>query len=148
MRLLLGSIPLLLLVACAPVGGDDDDPGPMQTDCGSTHEKVGWSADLATYFHDVSGRAEVVDDCTISIPDFSYDGEGVDVRFYVAQDDDFGSGRAISRDILGEVYDDESITLPLPEGVSLDDVGWLSLWCVRFSADFGSGEFVPPALGR
>jgi len=139
---------LVLLVGCPGAGGDDDDLGPMQTDCEASHDQVGWSAELETYFHDVSGRAEIVDDCTISIPDFTYDGEGVDVRFYVALDDDFESGRAISEDLLGRPHDAEPITLPLPEGITLDEVGWISLWCVAFSADFGSGEFVPPALGR
>ena len=50
--------------------------------------------------------------------------------------------------ILGTAYDSEPITLPLPEGVSLDDFTHLSLWCVAFDADFGSGEFQPPALAR
>ena len=40
------------------------------------------AAELEEYFHDVSGTAEIVDDCTVIIHDFTYDGTGLDVRIY------------------------------------------------------------------
>ena len=33
-------------------------------------------------FHDVGGTARSIDDCTIEITDFTYDGTGIDVRLY------------------------------------------------------------------
>jgi hypothetical protein len=35
-----------------------------------------------TKFHGVKGTATIVDDCTIEITDFQYDGQGIVVDFY------------------------------------------------------------------
>jgi hypothetical protein len=143
------ALSLTLLLSGCPAPADTNEPlPPMQSDCEATHAKVGWSADLVTFQHDVSGRAEIVDDCTIQLQGWTFDGGGVDVRFYVAPSADIQDGQPISEDILGESAEGEELTLPLPEGVTLDDVSWLSLWCVAFGVDFGSGEFQAPALGR
>lgn len=38
-------------------------------------------------------------------------------------------------------YNGEVLTLTLPEGRSLDELGGVSVWCVPVGADFGSGTF-------
>lgn len=35
----------------------------------------------------------------------------------------------------------EQVTLRLPEGVSVGDLKWLSVWCRRFTVDFGNVMF-------
>ncbi|MCP4871752.1 MAG: DM13 domain-containing protein [Proteobacteria bacterium] len=133
---------LLLLSACAGGGQANIDPGPMQTDCAADHDSVGLSGELSTLQHGVDGTATIIDDCTIEIEGFTYDGQGVDTRFVIDLDDSFGDYTVISEALIPDgPYEDETITVPLPEGVTLDDVGALSVWCVPFEVDFGSVVF-------
>ena len=74
--------------------------------------------------------------------DFSFDGDGVDVRFVVDTDDGFEDYRVISQDLRENgPYENVALTVPLPEGISLDDFSALSVWCVPFGVDFGSLVF-------
>lgn len=162
---------LLLLVAC----GDDDrsgsdttggpvdtgdepstgDPSTSSADattettaapaCPATDPKVGWRAQLATYYHGVSGVAEILDDCSIRISDFNYDGGGLDVRIYAGKDDEYADGFALSDDLLrAGGYAGETLTVNLPDGASMSDLDGISVWCVEAGVDFGSGVFAPP----
>ena len=45
--------------------------------------EVGWQAELATLFHDVSGTVTIVDDDTVRVDDFVFDGGGPLVFFYL-----------------------------------------------------------------
>ena len=54
----------------------------VQEGCGSEHALVGESAPFTKRFHNVGGTLEVVDDCTLRIRDFTFDGAGLDVRLY------------------------------------------------------------------
>ena len=96
-----------------------------------------------TMAHDVSGRAEIIDNCTIKVTEFYYDGKGPQVNFYVAQDHDYVSedAFAISREINGPFYENAEFTLRLPNGKTLDDFNTLSVWCVEFGASFGELVF-------
>jgi len=38
-------------------------------------------------------------------------------------------------------YVNEVLTVQLPEGLTLDDLDGLSVWCVPAGADFGLGTF-------
>ncbi|CRL07149.1 CLUMA_CG020142, isoform A [Clunio marinus] len=99
---------------------------------------------LSELHHGVSGDVYAVDSRTLFIKDFTYDGEGPAAYFYV------GTSRAPSaqgairiRDERGsnEVlrpYRHKDITLTLPEGKTLRDIKWFSVWCDEFSVDFGS----------
>ncbi|MCM2681334.1 DM13 domain-containing protein [Echinimonas agarilytica] len=113
--------------------------------CAKTHEKVGWSGTFQTYAHNVSGVARIVDDCTIEVSQFTYDGEGPDVYFYGALDRLFSSPEAFSigNQLNGQVYVDSTISLRLPANKTLDDLTGLSVWCVDFNANFGDVEFTP-----
>lgn len=130
------------LCACGsePGGFNPDD---VQTGCDATHAKVGHAAELSNLFHEVSGTVVVVDDCTLEIRDFHYDGGGLDVRVTGAVGGDFENGIDLSENILSEVYEGETLTLSLPSGTSLDDFDQLSIWCLAAGVSFGDGELAP-----
>jgi len=117
----------------------DTDPG-----CDSSHAMNGWVAVMPPGAHDSSGTATIVDDCTVEVTHFTFDGGGVDVRFYGGQGGDYGSGFAISEDIFGTEYDDETVTLTLPDGKTFDDMDGISVWCVAFDVSFTDALFKAP----
>jgi len=111
--------------------------------CAATHARVGQVAMLSADFHGTTGTARIVDDCTIVVEGFGYDGTGIDVRFYGALGRDYGSGFALSDDLLlAGGYDGASLTLTLPPGHTLDEVDSISLWCVAVGVSFGDGSFM------
>jgi mono/diheme cytochrome c family protein len=132
-------------------GGDPTSDGGTDTgdelpnNCPATHERVGWIAELSTEFHDVSGVAEIVDDCTVVIHDFTYDGSGIDVRIYGGIGGDYDNGYAMTDDLLKPGgYDGVLLEAVLPEGRTLEELDGISVWCVDVGVDFGSGSFTPP----
>ena len=121
-------------------GGTGGDPGLRE--CDTTHPKVGQVATLSTLFHSVSGRAEIVDDCTIRVSDFNYDGGGIDVRFYSGQGGNYVIGFPMGEDLVRSVpYANETVYAQLPEGRTLDELDGISVWCVDVSQSFGDGFF-------
>ena len=123
------------------------DPDPMMMNptgrtCDQTHAKIGQTAELSTNFHGVRGTARIVDDCTIILDDFFFDGGGIDVQIYAARGGRYGNGFSISQDLVNSGgYDGDTITLTLPENRTLDDLDGISVWCVAVGVDFGSGTF-------
>lgn len=124
-----------------PTGGTGS--GGTTRTCDSTHAMVGHTATLSQRAHGVRGTARIVDDCTIDIEDFSYDGGGIDVRVYGATGGDYDNGFAISQNILGTPYSNGTLRVQLPVGKTLDDVDGVSVWCVAASFSFGDGLFGP-----
>jgi mono/diheme cytochrome c family protein len=128
------------------VGSPDGGTGGGR-DCEATHPDVGKTAELITRFHDVSGTARMVDDCTIVIENFVYDGTGIDVPVYAASAEAAAAGRyqdgfPISDDLRRSGgYNGETLTLTVPEGRTLDDIGGISVWCVDVGISFGDGLF-------
>ena len=116
------------------------------TGCLKTHPYVGRVATLTTYFHNVSGTATFIDNCTIEVTNFNYDGGGPDVYFYGGSNGEYDApvGFAIGSKINGTVFNDETVTLTLPEGKELHDFDGLAVWCVQAKANFGSGMFQAP----
>ncbi|HGG57851.1 MAG TPA: hypothetical protein ENK31_08665, partial [Nannocystis exedens] len=92
----------------------------------------------------VKGLATIIDDCTVVITDFGYDGTGIDVRIYGAENSDYDKGYAMTDDLL-KAGGDEGVTLTatLPEGETMDNLDGISVWCVDVGVDFGSGLFTP-----
>ena len=146
-RFLWASVLIFGLMGC---GGDDTttgDSGVTDTDtyCTSNHARVGHAAELSTLFHDTTGTATILDDCTIKVTGFSYDGTGLDVRFYGALGSDFENGFAMTEDLRKNGgYDNETLTIDMPDGHSFDEVDSLSLWCVDVGISFGEGVFAEP----
>lgn len=117
------------------------DAGP--SGCDATHPSVGQTATLIERFHGTTGTARIVDDCTIVVEGFGYDGTGIDVRFYGAVGGAYGSGFAISEDLIRSGgYSGDTIRLTLPAGRTLDEVDGVSLWCVAAGVSFGDGLFM------
>lgn len=115
-------------------------------ECASTHPKVGHVAELSTFFHGVQGTATIVDDCTIRIDDFFFDGNGIDVRIYAGLGGDYDGGFAITDDLFNfpTGYSGATVYGVLPDGLTLDDLDGISVWCVDVAVDFGSGMFAAP----
>ncbi|BCE03439.1 DM13 domain-containing protein [Marinicellulosiphila megalodicopiae] len=105
--------------------------------CGSTHEKVGQTMTFKTKSHDVSGTAEILNDCTIRITNFTFDGKGPAVYFYTGNNGNFNSGSRLSEK-LTRAYNNEVVDIPVS---NLDDFDSLSVWCVQFRVSFGDGVF-------
>lgn len=135
------------LAACGgPVTTDGtplEDPAPapeeLQEGCGDDDPRVGTTAELVTRAHQVMGTVRIVDNCTVVIEDFVYDGGGLDVRAVVSPNGDYGRGVVLTEDLRNSGgYNGADLELPLPDGITLDDVGGLSIWCLPVGADFGS----------
>jgi hypothetical protein len=122
-------------------GSNDVDAG---SNCDSTHAMVGWVADMPLGFHASSGTATIIDDCTIEVTQFNFDGGGVVVHFYGGAGGDYRNGFAISENIFGTVYSNETVILTLPAGRTFDDMDSISVWCVEFGVSFTDAMFVAP----
>lgn len=126
-------------------GSSTPDAGTPQ--CGSSHPKVGWALELQTRAHGVQGRITATSDCTLQLTNFSYDGNGIDVRLYgapsIAQ---LGAGSALGPQLYrpGNPWVNANLTVALPPGKTLDDVVALSVWCVAVGVSFGDGTLQPP----
>ncbi|XP_074095644.1 DM13 and DOMON_DOH domain-containing protein skeletor isoform X2 [Cotesia typhae] len=97
---------------------------------------------LSELNHGLSGEVYAVDARTLFIKDFNYDGEGPAAYFYA------GNSRAPIingfriRDEKGNTgplkqYRKKKITLTLPEGKTLKDIKWFSVYCDAYSVNFG-----------
>lgn len=99
---------------------------------------------LSELHHGVSGDVFAVDSRTLFIKGFTYDGEGPAAYFYVGNSRvPSGQGSFRIRDERGsngvlKRYRNKDITLTLPEGKTLRDIAWFSVWCDEFSVDFGN----------
>jgi hypothetical protein len=125
--------------------GGTDTGTTTGSDCPMTSARIGWTADLQNFFHDVGGTAEIVDDCTVVISNFTYDGTGIDVRIYGGAGGDYDNGFAMTEDLLKDGgYNGTTLVATLPEGEDMDALDGISVWCVDVGVDFGSGVFSPP----
>ncbi len=122
--------------------GGDSSSSTGAGACGSTHPSIGKTATLETHFHGVTGTATIVDDCTIELSNFNFDGQGLDVEIYTGLAGDFVHGLSLTDDLVRSTpYVDEDFVLTLPEGHTLDEVDSMSVWCVDIPVSFGDGVF-------
>jgi hypothetical protein len=114
--------------------------------CASDSAKIGYTGTFSNLAHNVSGMATVVDNCRLEITMFNFDGAAPNVRFYAAQNGNFASDEAfaVSDRLEGQSYTNETIILELPDDKLVDDFDSLSVWCVAFTANFGSLRLVAP----
>jgi len=99
---------------------------------------------LTRLHHGVSGDVYAVDSRTIFIKKFNYDGEAPAAYFYVGNTaKPSNEGAARLRDERGGTasltrrYRNKDVTLSLPEGKTLRDIKWFSVWCDEFAVNFG-----------
>ena len=117
---------------------------------GSTglYERAAWTAEIPQGAHLVQGRATIVDARTIHVEHFHYDGTAPSVYFYLGEtnsDEDFLNGLELQPELESRPYVDETLTIVLPEGESLDGYGAISVWCSEFSVNFSSASFEAPS---
>lgn len=105
------------------------------------HSKVGQSTELSSLAYSVSGTVEIINNRTIKISNFNYTGGGVVVQIVVAADSSYAPYVALTEDIFGQSFVNETLYLTIPSGTDLDAINYISVWCVAFGADFGSGYF-------
>ncbi|CAL1686322.1 unnamed protein product [Lasius platythorax] len=97
---------------------------------------------LSELHHGVSGEVYAVDARTLFIKDFTYDGEGPAAFFYAGNSKGPGNSGFRVRDEHGTTnvlkrYRKKDITLTLPDGKTLNNIKWFSVWCDEFSVNFG-----------
>ncbi|GBL86000.1 Protein Skeletor, isoforms D/E [Araneus ventricosus] len=95
-----------------------------------------------TFAHDVVGKVHAVDDRTLFIKGFSYDGQGPDAYFMAGSTAKPDATGFIIPDEKGKKvplaeYRNKDILLRLPAGKTLRNIKWISVWCRKFSANFG-----------
>ncbi|XP_067006992.1 protein Skeletor, isoforms B/C [Anabrus simplex] len=109
---------------------------------------------LQEYAHKIRGTAYAVDESTIFIKGFNYDGTGPDAFFWVGntpRPSPEGYIVAYPEDFKGrdppvlKAFNETDVILRLPMGKRLRDIKWLSVWCRRFTVNFGE-VFIPPNL--
>ncbi|MEL6349247.1 MAG: DM13 domain-containing protein [Myxococcota bacterium] len=141
-RTVLLSVLMMTAVACSNVVGSGD--GVVDED---EVPGVGWFAELDTLAHDVSGTAVIVDEDTIEIEDFVYDGGGLNARFFLLADGaEFDRDIELTDNLVGSPSDGQTLTLTIPNGVAFDEWNFITLWCIPAGVSFGEGVFEPPVL--
>ena len=111
-----------------------------------TSPQVGWEADFNEIFHDVTGKVSVLNSNTLLFDGFTYDGGGPAVYFYLGTEDSqpaFAAGLSIGMLLSGTVYDGTQppFEVDLPTGQTMEGWNAISVWCVEFRVNFGSGTF-------
>jgi len=117
----------------------------------SAQLEAGWRTELSTIAHSVSGVVSVVDQDTIRVDNFNYDSFGIEVYFYLAANESnnaIANGLAVGPDLVGTVYDNDTLIMDLPAGETVDSYSAVSVWCVPAGANFGSGTFEHPRAGE
>ena len=130
-----------LLGACTVGTGDgvvQDDEVPM----------AGWTAQIATLAHDTSGTAVLVDDTTLEVRDFTFDGGGIDARLFLVVDGaPFFRDFELTDNLVGTPFEGETLTLQVPEDATPGTWDAISLWCIPAGAAFGTCTFGAPDAG-
>jgi|GEM_PF-784672 len=111
---------------------------------GDAYPRAGWVADLHHGAHDAEGFAVIIDERTIQVDYFTYDGTAPAVYFYLGETNTqqgFINGIPIGPELVS-AYDDETVVVQLPEGQTLDGYSAISVWCEEFNANFTSASFV------
>lgn len=120
-------------------------PTEFQENCAADDPRVGQVAELTNRFiHGVRGTARIVDNCTIVVENFYYDGIAADARWIGVQNLEYeGLKNAVilsGPQMRAGGYVNETIEIKLPEGVTLDDVPIISLCCLTGVDYLGGGS--------
>jgi len=138
---------LLTLAACTADDSSKDVDADTDGSVDVARPAVGWTAELQAHAHGVSGTAEILEDGLLEIRDFSYDGQGVNARWFLET-----SGEAFRGDyelpggnqVRDAPYDGETLLFEVPAEAQEGSWNQLTLWCIPFETSFGDGEFQPP----
>lgn len=99
--------------------------------------------------YDVSGEVYAIDSRRFRVDGFTYNGRGPRAFFWAGPGGSpspsgfrlltTGSG-ACSTEKLGR-YSGSTVIVEMPEGMTVDDIGHIGVWCEPFMANFGSLSF-------
>ncbi|KAL3269598.1 hypothetical protein HHI36_008662 [Cryptolaemus montrouzieri] len=110
---------------------------------------------LNSYHHQVSGDVYVVDEYSILLSGFSYDGNGADTFFWAGASNRPGPQGFIVPDEYGytnvlERYLNKDFTLSLPDKKKITDIRWFAVYDIWSQNTFGDiyvpEEFEPPTI--
>ena len=110
------------------------------------YDRFAWAANMPTGQHNSSGYVTILDDRTIRIEEFYYDGGAPAVYIYLGATNThagFVDGIPISG-LLDRPYNGETLLLQLPEGQTLEGYRAVSVWCAFAQANFTSARFLAP----
>jgi hypothetical protein len=122
--------------------------------------QVGWEAELieTSTNYGVSGKAIVTSATSIRLENFNFLNNGPDVFVYLIiaggpgdftqQEGEAGLSIFPFTNIDSEPYEEVSLDIPLPQGVTISPYTHVSVWCRLARADFGSGRLSPPGPKR
>ncbi|RZC37497.1 protein Skeletor, isoforms B/C, partial [Asbolus verrucosus] len=112
---------------------------------------------LNSYHHQVSGDVYAVDDYTLLLTSFSYDGNGADTFFWAGAANRPGPQGFIVPDEYGKTnvlarYFNRDFTLTLPDNKKITDIKWFAIYDLLSQNTFGDiyipEEFEPPTVQR
>ena len=105
-------------MACRQAGSSARTPSAA-TCGGKTSAKVGKTLTLSSRAHGVSGTATVVDDCTIQLSNFNYDGGGLpDVYVWGAKGGNYNAGFRIGSNLFGTPRSNATGSLRSPYSIT------------------------------
>ncbi len=102
--------------------------------------------------HGIAGTVYAVDEHTLRIEDFEYDGAGPDAFFWVGTqgrpssvgtilpypfDGRFYEYEDGNAPILEGRFDKKEIKLTLPDNLKVSELKWMSVWCRAYRVNFG-----------
>ncbi|KAG1701742.1 Protein Skeletor, isoforms B/C [Nymphon striatum] len=92
--------------------------------------------------HGIAGDIYALDNKRLFIKGFSYDGTGPDAFFWGGTTTEPDGNGIIIRDERNSLdvlqpYRNRDITITLPEGLTVSNLKWISVWCRKFGVDFG-----------
>lgn len=111
------------------------------------YARAGWETHLTQLGHGVKGTVTIVDERTLRLTHFSYDGFAPDMFVYLATNQTtaaFLNGSLTASPRLTRAYTNETYVVQLPEGQTLDGWNSVSIWCRAVQTSFGWGTFAPP----
>ncbi|CAH2218353.1 jg18101 [Pararge aegeria aegeria] len=135
----------LFLIIITQECSSQDDTGPYRGK---------YIGKLNSYHHQVSGEVYAVDDWTLLLVDFNYDGTGDDTFFWAGDSGRPGPLGFIVPDQNGktnilERYNNEEIRLKLPDGKKVPRISWFAVYDLASQNAFGDvyipEEFEAPA---
>eukprot|EP00091_Calanus_sinicus_P000313 TRINITY_DN10248_c0_g1_i1.p1 TRINITY_DN10248_c0_g1~~TRINITY_DN10248_c0_g1_i1.p1 ORF type:complete len:250 (-),score=55.75 TRINITY_DN10248_c0_g1_i1:196-945(-) len=112
--------------------------------------------ELSTLHHEVRGEVFILDEKTLVVKNFNYDGVAPDAFFLVGTEGTPGNDDESKMAILAHPFEgnhyqyrdeeapvlkaavDEDVVLTLPPHMKVSDLKWISVWCRKFSVDFGN----------
>jgi hypothetical protein len=114
----------------------------------SSYPRAGWETHLSEAGHGVSGTVTIVDERTLRLTHFNYDGHAPDMFVCVGTNKTRNAFRTgvglLVGPRLARAYQDETLEVQLPEGQTLDGWNAVCIWCVSVQFNFGWGTFAPP----